>query len=210
MKNYIEELKELKELLDNGILTQEEFDSRKTSLLESVNKPLKNKVDSQNKLKEQKLNPLVIDKKHCAACNSKIGRVSRFELKDGNYICFQCLKKIADPMTKGIKEHLKKEVTISDIPTETNKDIPQVPPLKKEALKTTSKIKLDKNAIICPKCKSANIQFLQQGKKAFSVGKAVGGAVLTGGIGTIAGFAGKKGKKQWRCNDCGNMFETKK
>ena len=51
--------------------------------------------------------------------------------------------------------------------------------------------------------------FMQQNKKAFSVGKAVGGAVLTGGIGTLAGFAGKKGKKQWHCQECGNIFETK-
>ncbi|RSJ59171.1 hypothetical protein D8811_00975 [Streptococcus gordonii] len=68
---------------------------------------------------------------------------------------------------------------------------------------------LEKNAIKCPHCKSKNVSFMQQGKKAFSVGKAVGGAVLTGGIGTLAGFAGKKGKKQWHCQDCGNVFETK-
>ena len=65
------------------------------------------------------------------------------------------------------------------------------------------------NIITCPSCHSKNVSFLQQDKKAFSVGKAVGGAVLTGGVGALAGFAGKKGNKQWHCQNCGNMFETK-
>lgn len=65
------------------------------------------------------------------------------------------------------------------------------------------------NIITCPNCNSKDVSFLQQDKKAFSVGKAVGGAVLTGGVGALAGFAGKKGNKQWHCQNCGNMFETK-
>ena len=86
----------------------------------------------------------------------------------------------------------------------------------KESAKTSNDLakiqkqkKIDKNAIKCPHCDSKNVQFMQQNKKGFSVGKAVGGAVLTGGIGTLAGFAGKKGKKQWHCQECGNIFETK-
>ncbi|HEM3666953.1 TPA: hypothetical protein U1C81_000691 [Streptococcus suis] len=65
------------------------------------------------------------------------------------------------------------------------------------------------NRIKCPSCSSINVQFLQQDKKSFSVGKAVGGALLTGGIGALAGFTGKKGNKQWHCLNCGNLFETK-
>lgn len=65
------------------------------------------------------------------------------------------------------------------------------------------------NIITCPNCNSKDVSFLQQDKKAFSVGKAVGGAVLTGGVGALAGFTGKKGNKQWHCQNCGNMFETK-
>lgn len=42
---------------------------------------------------------------------------------------------------------------------------------------------------------------MQNNRKSFSVNKAVGGAALTGGIGTLAGFAGKKGKDQWFCQD---------
>lgn len=69
--------------------------------------------------------------------------------------------------------------------------------------------KIEKNAIRCPHCKSTDVAFMQQDKKGFSVGKAAAGAVLTGGVGTLAGFAGKKGKKQWHCQNCGNTFETK-
>ena len=38
----------------------------------------------------------------------------------------------------------------------------------------------------CPKCSSTDIEVLGQKKKGFSVGKALGGALLTGGIGTLA------------------------
>lgn len=62
----------------------------------------------------------------------------------------------------------------------------------------------------CTKCNSLDLQFMGNNKKAFSAGKAVGGAILTGGIGALAGFAGKKGRDQWRCNDCGEIFETKR
>lgn len=61
----------------------------------------------------------------------------------------------------------------------------------------------------CPNCSSKDIQFMQNNKKSFSVGKAAAGAALTGGIGTLAGFAGKKGKNQWFCKTCGSIFETK-
>lgn len=62
----------------------------------------------------------------------------------------------------------------------------------------------------CPKCKSTNVQAVQQHKKSFSVGKAVAGAVLTGGVGVLAGFAGKKTKKiDMICLDCGKEFKYK-
>ncbi|MDO7880389.1 hypothetical protein [Enterococcus spodopteracolus] len=66
-----------------------------------------------------------------------------------------------------------------------------------------------KKIIKCPKCHSRDAQFMQNNKKGFSVGKAVGGAALTGGIGTLAGFAGKKGKNEWLCTNCNTTFETK-
>lgn len=62
----------------------------------------------------------------------------------------------------------------------------------------------------CPRCGSRNIQLAGKHRKGFSVGKAVGGAALTGGIGALAGFAGKKTKKSdWVCLDCGRSFTIK-
>lgn len=111
----------------------------------------------------------------------------------------------------------------------TDKKIPTVP--KKEDKKVQEKnssspekqiIYVEKQAndnkagllhggVHCPYCRSLDIQFMQNKKKGFSVGKAVGGAALTGGIGTLAGFAGKKGKKnEWRCNSCGRTFKSKR
>ena len=65
------------------------------------------------------------------------------------------------------------------------------------------------NKVKCPKCKSVNIQVLGNDRKGFSIGKAVGGALLTGGVGLLAGFAGKKGKYEVFCGDCGHRFEVK-
>ncbi len=63
--------------------------------------------------------------------------------------------------------------------------------------------------ICCPKCKSTNIQVMGNNKKGFSIGKAIGGALLTGGIGTLAGFAGKKGKYELFCVNCGHRWTQK-
>lgn len=60
----------------------------------------------------------------------------------------------------------------------------------------------------CPNCLSTQIQPLAQHRKGLSVGKAVGGAVLTGGIGTLAGLLGKNTKQtDFVCMDCGKQFK---
>lgn len=70
-----------------------------------------------------------------------------------------------------------------------------------------SKTLQEQNKLKCPYCGSTNIQLLGQHRKGFSVGKAVGGAVLTGGVGTLAGFVGKKTKKtDFVCMNCGKQF----
>lgn len=65
----------------------------------------------------------------------------------------------------------------------------------------------------CPRCGSKNIQLAGKHRKGFSVAKAVGGTVLTspiGGVGALAGFAGKQTKKSdWVCLDCGRSFTIK-
>jgi transposase-like protein len=62
----------------------------------------------------------------------------------------------------------------------------------------------------CPNCKSINIEPVGENKKGFSVGKAIVGGVLTGGIGTLAGFVGKKKGYDFICKDCGRIFTVKK
>lgn len=60
----------------------------------------------------------------------------------------------------------------------------------------------------CPYCGSENVQPLGQHHKNFSIGKAVGGAVLTGGVGAVAGFLGKNTKQtDFVCMDCGEQFK---
>ena len=61
----------------------------------------------------------------------------------------------------------------------------------------------------CPKCHGTNIQVMGNDRKGFSIGKAVVGGLLTGGVGLLAGFAGKKGKYDCYCNDCGKRFKAK-
>lgn len=71
-------------------------------------------------------------------------------------------------------------------------------------------LRIEKNTVRCPQCQSTTVQFMDNKRKGFSVGKAAAGGLLTGGIGTLAGFAGKKGKKdRWLCNECGYTFERK-
>ncbi|MDF7638384.1 LITAF-like zinc ribbon domain-containing protein [Lactobacillus sp. ESL0791] len=63
----------------------------------------------------------------------------------------------------------------------------------------------------CPRCRSTNVSAIGQHKKSFSVGKAAAGTILTGGVGALAGFAGKKTKKvDMICMDCGRQFQYKK
>lgn len=83
------------------------------------------------------------------------------------------------------------------------------PPEKKKPDPLPSPEPKRKNTLECPHCKGTNLQVMGNDRKAFSVGKAVGGAVLTGGIGTLAGFAGKKGKYEMLCIDCGQRFKVK-
>lgn len=59
------------------------------------------------------------------------------------------------------------------------------------------------NKIKCPKCGSDQ---LHAEKKGFSAGKAAAGAVLTGGIGILAGGIGS-GKIKITCLKCGHSFK---
>jgi len=61
---------------------------------------------------------------------------------------------------------------------------------------------IDSFEIGCPKCGSTQIT---ANKKGYSAGKALTGAILTGGIGLLAGFHGSK-KVVITCLACGNRF----
>lgn len=61
----------------------------------------------------------------------------------------------------------------------------------------------------CKKCKSLNIELIDDGKKGFSGGKALGGAFFLGPLGLLFGLGGKRGKKHFRCKDCGRVFTAK-
>lgn len=61
----------------------------------------------------------------------------------------------------------------------------------------------------CPKCGGNNLQVMGNDRKSFSVGKAIGGTLIAGGIGALAGFAGAKGKYDMLCNNCGHRWKTK-
>lgn len=75
---------------------------------------------------------------------------------------------------------------------------------KATALKNR-KNELDEQGIAyCPKCMSISVQPI---KKGFSLGKAVVGGVLTGGIGILAGAIGKN-KIDMYCMKCGNKFKA--
>ena len=66
-----------------------------------------------------------------------------------------------------------------------------------------------KNNVSCPKCNSLNVAPLGDSKKGFSFGKAIGGGLLIGGVGTMAGFIGKKRGNNFYCQDCGSIYTVK-
>ena len=57
--------------------------------------------------------------------------------------------------------------------------------------------------IKCPKCESTQIT---ANKKGFSATQAIGGAIVTGGIGLVAGAIGS-GKIKITCLSCGHQFK---
>ena len=103
---------------------------------------------------------------------------------------------IIHPMTKEQKEQAKIEQAKA----------------KEEFQKSRNEFKkamAEARAVKCPYCKSTDVEFMVQQRKSFSIGKAAAGTIMTGGVGALAGFAGKKGKKEWHCKNCGAVFTTK-
>lgn len=136
--------------------------------------------------------------------------------------CFVCGKKIKLLQDMAVTKD-KKYICADDVNTllgtteATNTVIPRK--LKKRIKDFSSEELLNlnrsstnnsenQNVLNCPYCGSTNINTLGADKKNFSVGKATAGAILTGGVGLLAGFAGKKtGKTNFVCMNCGKQFQ---
>lgn len=102
-------------------------------------------------------------------------------------------------ITDGEQIHKIKQISSNDIEN-------LVKNIKETMASSTHRVL--KKGLYCPYCNSENVKPLGAGRKAFSVGKAAAGAVLTGGIGVLAGFAGKKsGKTDFVCMNCGKQFK---
>lgn len=61
---------------------------------------------------------------------------------------------------------------------------------------------MEEDKLYCPNCGSSH---LTADKKGFGLGKAVTGAVLTGGVGLLAGFIGS-GNVKITCLKCGSQW----
>ena len=133
----------------------------------------------------------------CCICGKKIKLFEDMaETSDHKYICPSDVKALFNAeLSSGntIPHHIKKRIKLytSD-----------------ELLALNNPVGVDNESLHCPYCGSTNINSLGADKKTFSVGKAVGGAVLTGGVGALAGFLGKKtGKTNFVCMNCGKQFK---
>lgn len=67
----------------------------------------------------------------------------------------------------------------------------------------------DYKGVLCLNCGSVHVDLVGKNRKCFSVGKAVGGAFLAGGVGLLAGFAGKNNGTEFFCYTCHKTFKIK-
>lgn len=144
--------------------------------------------------------------KTCVICAKELAILGSRTISDGHSVCEDCFSKARtlSPMQILRTKKLTPEQIRASI-VQSGFEVKEYEPPTVEELEEQLNPKIK-----CPECNSLDIQFMQNNKKSFSVGKAIGGGILTGGVGTLAGFVGKKGDDQWRCNDCGNIFTSKK
>jgi|SRR5690625_255360 len=148
----------------------------------------------------------------CIVCEKNLSVGEGRRLSDGDRVCLGCFNKAETLTPKQIlfTKNVTSEELIQSIKDSGNTIERHDPSTEFSELQKPKKKKRDKNIVACPNCDSTNVHFIKNDRKGFSIGKALGGAVLTGGIGALAGFAGKKGKDQWHCGDCGHAFLRKR
>lgn len=132
----------------------------------------------------------------------KCGNPKRLVFQNGKYtymkVCLNCDSKLGScPICKQ-KLSTEKAEQCDVCKCTWHKEISQA--ILSEIEKSSSTVN---NKIKCPKCSSEQ---LTSDKKGFSGKQAVGGAILTGGIGILAGTIGSN-KIVITCLACGNQFK---
>lgn len=137
----------------------------------------------------------------CFICGKNITWSAKGHTKDFKWICPDDVNRIFDDNVAS-KWNIKIKAT-QQLSQMTSDEI-------KKMLSgiETAKSKEIRGILCCPYCGSENVQPLGQHHKNFSAGKAIGGAVLTGGVGAVAGFLGKNtNQTDFVCMDCGKQFK---
>lgn len=154
-------------------------------------------------------NPIAWPKNKCFVCGKKLGLkdlLSAAQTRDKKKICFDDAVNIFG--RQAIKHSLGKEVLAykysNKIFNSTSRELYIMAKKSKTAKENEAK-----GILCCPLCGSTNLQVTGgNDKKKFSLGKAVGGTILAGGIGALAGFLGEgSDKDKIVCMNCGLKFE---
>ncbi|MDK7952187.1 hypothetical protein [Lactobacillus paragasseri] len=170
-----------------------------------------NKLEETNKAKLdiQQMKPLELDE----LINSKQKKISNLEAVIRDLTRDIDKKKSTVAFLEGKADALNNRTTTPATmePTNPEPTIEDEPIAPTQAVENFADWLNDRKKPRCPKCHSTNVQAVQKHKKNFSMGKAVAGTVLAGGVGSVAGFAGKNTKKvDMVCMDCGNQFLYKR
>ena len=158
-----------------------------------------NLIDDNKTVKDNSLIKSSTPKKEtCKKCNKTKRNIFKNNMDTQKSICISCDSKLGFcPIChKELRTKYAQQCQSCHSSWRENSPVPQT--------SITENIKKsNNNKIQCPKCKSINVI---GGKKGFSGTQAVGGAILTGGIGILAGTIGSN-KVELSCLSCGNKFK---
>ena len=154
-------------------------------------------------------NPSTFPKNRCFICGKKFSfkeKMFKFETRDKKQICIDDSIKIFGRKSRTSlfgSDYLKSKY-INEISHLTSKQL-----YIKANKSSLAKENEEKGVFCCPLCGSTDLQVTGgNNKKDFSLGKAVGGALLVGGVGALAGFLGEgSDKADILCMNCGLKFK---